>query len=184
MDMEIDIQSKTDNPLLKRTEIHFVIHHQGEGSPKRELIRSELAEKLNVKKENVMINAMQSSFGKAETIGYAKIYKSVNQAKEGEHDHILKRNNIQIKEKKKEAEPATSKEEEKEAPEKQEPAPKEEPAEQTPPEKVEEKQEAAQESKEEPQEDSQPAEPEKEQPPKEKEEQLQDTTTEEKKEEA
>ena len=44
--MEIEIQSKTNNPLLKRTEVHFTIHHDGGKTPKRELIRSELAEKL------------------------------------------------------------------------------------------------------------------------------------------
>ena len=78
--MEIEIQSKTNNPLLNRTEVHFVIHHKGEGTPKRELIRSELAEKLNVKKENIMVNFMKSSFGSTETLGYARVYKSVEKA--------------------------------------------------------------------------------------------------------
>ena len=83
MNMEIDIQSKTNNSLLKRTEIHFVIHHDGERTPKRELVRSELAEKLNVKKENVMVNFLRSSFGMTKTEGYAKIYKSMKETKEG-----------------------------------------------------------------------------------------------------
>ena len=92
--MEIEIQSKTNNPLLKRTEVHFVIHHASEGTPKRELVRSELAEKMNVKKETVMVNFMKSSFGSNETVGYAKVYKSVEKAKAGEKDHILVRNAV------------------------------------------------------------------------------------------
>jgi small subunit ribosomal protein S24e len=96
--MEIEIQSKTNNPLLGRTEIYFKITHEGEGTPKRELVRSELAEKLNVNKENIMINYMRSEFGAMETLGYARIYKSLEEALSREKEHILKRNKA-IKEK-------------------------------------------------------------------------------------
>ena len=98
--MEIEIQSKTNNPLLNRTEVHFIIHHEGESTPKRELIRGELAEKLNVKKENIMINYMKSSFGTTDTLGYAKVYKSLKEVKAGEREYILIRNNVLVKEKK------------------------------------------------------------------------------------
>ena len=98
--MEIEIQSKTKNPLLNRTEVHFIIHHEGESTPKREPIRGELAEKLNVKKENIMINYMKSSFGTTDTLGYAKVYKSLKEVKPGEREYILIRNNVLVKEKK------------------------------------------------------------------------------------
>jgi small subunit ribosomal protein S24e len=102
--MEIEIQSKTDNLLLGRTEVRFIILHEGEGTPKRELIRSELAEKLNAKKETIMVDFMRSSFGARKTIGYAKVYKSIEDAKAGEADPILKRNGLGTKKKpKKEA---------------------------------------------------------------------------------
>ena len=101
--MEIEIQSKNDNLLLGRTEVRFVIHHEGEGTPKRELVRNELAEKLNAKKENIMINDMHSSFGTRKTIGYAKIYSSIEDAKKGEADPILKRNGLGTKKKPKKA---------------------------------------------------------------------------------
>jgi small subunit ribosomal protein S24e len=102
--MEIEIQSKTDNLLLERIEVRFVILHEGEGTPKRELVRSELAEKLNAKKENIMVNYMRSSFGSRKTVGYAKIYKSIEDAKKSEADPILKRNGLGTKKKaKKEA---------------------------------------------------------------------------------
>jgi small subunit ribosomal protein S24e len=113
--MEIEIQSKTDNLLLGRTEVRFVILHEGEGTPKRELVRSELAEKLSAKKEAVMIDSMHSSFGARKTIGYAKIYKSIEEAKAGEADPILKRNGLGTKKKPKK-EKAKEGEEKKEAP--------------------------------------------------------------------
>jgi small subunit ribosomal protein S24e len=132
--MEIEIQSKIDNLLLGRTEIRFVILHEGEGTPKRELVRSELAEKLNANKETIMVDHMKSSFGSRKTIGYAKVYKSVQDAKAGEADPILKRNGLGTKKKsKKEAskDGGEKKEAPKEKPQKPEPkvAPKEKPAE-------------------------------------------------------
>jgi len=93
MDMEIEIQSKIDNPLLKRTEVRFMVHHESEKTPKRELVRSELADKLKVKKENVIVSFMESSFGSTDTIGYAKIHKSLKEAASIEKKYILKRNN-------------------------------------------------------------------------------------------
>ena len=99
--MEIEIQSKVDNILLGRTEVRFVVLHEGEGTPKRELIRSELAEKLNAKKETIMVDSMHSSFGSRKTIGYAKVYKSIEDAKAGEADPILKRNGLGTKKKRK-----------------------------------------------------------------------------------
>jgi small subunit ribosomal protein S24e len=122
--MEIEIQSKTDNTLLGRTEVHFIILHEGEGNPKRDLVRNELAEKLNAKKETVMIDFMRSSFGARKTIGYAKIYKSIEDAKAGETDPILKRNGLGTKKRpKKEAkkEGDEMKEAPKEKPQKAEP---------------------------------------------------------------
>ena len=118
--MEIEIQSKIDNILLGRTEVHFTIIHEGEGTPKRELIRSELAEKLNAKKETIMIDAMHSFFGSRKTVGYAKIYNSIEDAKAREADPILKRNGLGTKKKAK-------KQASKEGAEKKE-APKEKPA--------------------------------------------------------
>ncbi len=102
--MEIELDSKKNNPLLKRTEVYFTVKHEGEKTPNREIIRSELADKLNSKKENVIINILKSSFGKHETTGYAKIYSSIESIKGLERNYILKRNKIgETKKDKKEA---------------------------------------------------------------------------------
>lgn len=100
--MEIEIQSKKENPLLQRTEVHFIVHHQGEKTPKRDLIRSELAEQLNTKKDAVIVDHMKSSFGSTDTTGYAKIYKNGDSAKEWEQKYLIKRNPISGGGKKKE----------------------------------------------------------------------------------
>ncbi|MEA2055350.1 MAG: hypothetical protein U9O49_00785 [Candidatus Thermoplasmatota archaeon] len=104
--MEIEIESKRDNPSLSRTEVQFTIKHEGQGTPNREIIRTELAEKLNVKKENVVVNSINSSFGIQETTGYVKIYKSAEKLKALEREYIIKRNKIGTKGKKKKEEKA------------------------------------------------------------------------------
>jgi small subunit ribosomal protein S24e len=102
--MELEINSKKNNPLFNRTEIRFTIIHKGEGTPNREIIRSELAEKLNAKKENIIINNINSSFGVQQSTGYAKVYSSPKKSEDLEKKYILKRNNIAGKQHKKKEE--------------------------------------------------------------------------------
>lgn len=133
--MKIEIDSKRNNPLLNRTEVYFIIHHEGEGTPNREIIRSELAEKLNVKKDNIVVNNIHSSFGVQESKGYAKVYTSVEKSKDWDREHILVRNKIiEKKEKKKEEKKPVEKPKEKpetaeELPKEKEKPPVEEPLE-------------------------------------------------------
>jgi small subunit ribosomal protein S24e len=102
--MEIEIDSKKNNPLINRTEVRFTIHHKGESTPNREIVRSELAEKLNVKKEDVVVDNIHTSFGVQQIKGYAKIYNTVENAKGWERSHILERNKLIEKKVKKEGE--------------------------------------------------------------------------------
>lgn len=92
--MELEIQSQRNNTLLNRTEVRFVIIHTGEATPRRELVRTELAEKLHTKKDNVIIDHMNSEFGVYKTSGYAKVYSSVEKAKSNEKEYLIKRNQI------------------------------------------------------------------------------------------
>jgi small subunit ribosomal protein S24e len=99
--MEVQIDSKKNNPLLNRTEVYFTVKHVGEKTPNREIVRNELAEKLNAKKETIVVNFIRPGFGTNETTGYAKVYSSSQKAKELEETHILIRNKL-IEGKKKE----------------------------------------------------------------------------------
>ncbi len=141
--MEIEIDSKKSNPLFNRTEVRFTIIHTGEGTPNREIIRSELAEKLNAKKENIIVNNINSSFGIQRSTGYAKIYTSPKKSEELERKYILKRNKATGKQQKK-------KEESEKKPEPAEETPKEgkKPSEESS-QKVEEPAESKEDAKEE-----------------------------------
>ena len=92
--MELEIVAKKENPLLKRVEVTFKAVHKAEGTPTRDAIRSELAKQLKASKEGVVVARSQSSFGRFETIGYAKVYKSKEAALAVERSHILVRNKL------------------------------------------------------------------------------------------
>lgn len=106
--MEIEITSKVNNVLLDRTEVHFTVTHKGEATPSRDIIRSELADKLNVKKEDVIVKTVHPSFGNHKMKGYAKVYSSPDKSKGLEPDYVLIRNKLMEK-KEKEKKPAAEK---------------------------------------------------------------------------
>jgi small subunit ribosomal protein S24e len=100
--MDIVVVSKRDNVLLGRTEVRFRIVHSKEKTPDRDSVREKLAAIMNEKKETVIIDSMRSQFGKPESLGYAKIYKTKDKAMRVERDRTLVRN--KLKERKAKAE--------------------------------------------------------------------------------
>jgi ribosomal protein S24E len=94
--MEIDVENIEQRPnlLLKRTEVHFRVVHDGEITPRREDLREALAELMSVKKDQVIIDHINQQFGKNECNCYAKVYKQKEMAIKFEREHMLKRNNL------------------------------------------------------------------------------------------
>ena len=107
--MEIEITSKKNNPLMNRTEVRFIVHHENEKTPTRAIIRNELADELNAKIEAVIVDELVSHFGVQHTEGYAKVYTSVKKEEELERKFLLKRNNVVSKKEKTEEKPAEEK---------------------------------------------------------------------------
>ncbi len=92
--MDIEIISKKENPLLKRTEVRFRAIHMGAATPKRDDVREKLAATLNANKGVVVVDNMVSRFGRGETLGWAKIYKSQEAIPVVERSYLLKRNKL------------------------------------------------------------------------------------------
>jgi len=92
--MEMEIIDKKQNPLLKRQEIRFKILHPKEPTPNRDSAREKIASLNNVKKEQVIIDNLETTFGMSETKGYAKIYASKEEAMKNEREHHLVRNKL------------------------------------------------------------------------------------------
>ena len=100
--MELQVLTKKDNPHLKRVEVTFKAIHKAEPTPTRDALRAFLARELNATKDIVVIDSQASTFGRYETHGYAKVYKSKEEALSVERKHILVRNKLiepEVKEK-------------------------------------------------------------------------------------
>ncbi len=161
--MELQVLTKKDNPHLKRVEVTFKAIHKAEPTPTRDALRAFLARELKATKDIVVIDSQASSFGRYETHGYAKVYKSKEEALSVERKHILVRNKIiepEVKEKAapKPEKPAPAQKPEKPAaPEKPE-APKAEGRPEAKPEKAPPKEAPREERKPAPKEEKKPAE--------------------------
>jgi len=103
--MEIEVTSKRDNGLLRRTEVQFTAKHPGEKSPSRESLRHEIAKAVSGDKDTTIIDWARSQYGLPETRGYAKVYQTKEAALEIERKHILVRNGLAQAEKKEKAAP-------------------------------------------------------------------------------
>jgi len=107
--MDIEISERKQNPLLGRWEVRFVVHHPNEKTPSRDAIREKLAGQLGGKKGNIVVDSMNSVFGKGTTKGYARVYDDQAVLAKNEPFYLLKRNKLEElkpKKEKKEAAPA------------------------------------------------------------------------------
>jgi small subunit ribosomal protein S24e len=90
--MELEIVSKKDNPLLDRTELEVLAHHTGQPTPTRNEVREHVAMAMKAKKDVVLVDHMESTFGKGLTRGYVKVYKTKEAAMAIEREPIKRRN--------------------------------------------------------------------------------------------
>jgi small subunit ribosomal protein S24e len=107
--MQLEVLARKENPLLKRVEVRFKATHKAEPTPTRDALRAFLARELQATKDIVVIDSQASTFGRYETVGYAKVYKSKDEALKVERRHILVRNKLVEPEVKKEAAPKPEK---------------------------------------------------------------------------
>ncbi len=98
--MEVEIVAKRENPFLKRTEVRFKVSHPNEVTPGRAALREQLAKVLHATRDIVVVDFSRSEFGRAASHGYAKVYKSKEDALKVERKHILVRNGLREAEKK------------------------------------------------------------------------------------
>jgi len=103
--LKVEIVSKKENPLLERTEVSFSAEHAGKSTPTRDEVRSAIASALSVPKERVVIDNMDTEYGKGLSIGYAKVYSTQEAVMKLEKRHLLVRNKLAEKKVKAKAAP-------------------------------------------------------------------------------
>ena len=93
--MKMEIVEQKENVVLKRTEVHFVIDHAGEATPTKGAVVDEIAKQTKKDRNSIVLNSIESVYGSGKSKGYAKIYKSREDAQAIEPEYILKRNGMQ-----------------------------------------------------------------------------------------
>ncbi len=87
--MEIQIIRDKSNPLLKRRELSLKI--QNKGTPSRIEVKNKIAALANSKPELIVIEHLETVFGKQEVMGTASIYESEGRLKQLAHQHLVAR---------------------------------------------------------------------------------------------
>jgi small subunit ribosomal protein S24e len=87
--MELQIIKDKKNPLLKRREVSIKINNMG--TPSRIDVKNKLAAMANSKPELIVIEHLNTAFGKTELTGTVSIYESEERLKQIAHKHLLAR---------------------------------------------------------------------------------------------
>ena len=98
--MKVDIKEKKDNLLLGRAEVDAVISFPGP-TPSTQLMRDLIVQKLGCMPELLVLKNTVSRFGIKEVHVRANIYKTAEQMKKAEQNHLLVRNKLAEKKAKK-----------------------------------------------------------------------------------
>lgn len=93
--MKIEIKEKKENPLQDRVEVKFTVDHTGEATPTRKAVTAELSKMMKAKNDSVVLNNLDTTYGRGISKGYAKVYGSKESALEFEREYLLKRNGIE-----------------------------------------------------------------------------------------
>lgn len=94
--MKIEVSEKKQNPLQERTEVHFVIDHAGDATPSRMKVKGELAKVLKADEGKIVIESIESQYGTNKSVGYAKVYDTVEAAMKLERKHLLTRSGVGV----------------------------------------------------------------------------------------
>lgn len=87
--MELQIIKDTTNPILERRDISIKIGNNI--TPSRIEVKNKIAAMLNSKPELIVIEHLNTIFGKREIIGEACIYQSEDRLKQLAHKHLIAR---------------------------------------------------------------------------------------------
>jgi small subunit ribosomal protein S24e len=88
--MDFEITSDKRNELLSRREVQFTLKYDG-ATPSRMQIIGKLCALLNVKEHQVTLDTLNSSFGKTELTGSARVYESEESRNKTERPHLAAR---------------------------------------------------------------------------------------------
>ncbi len=98
--MNIKIEENRENKLLKRKEIRYHVEFDNSQTPTRDVVRELISRNTNSNKELVVVDYNRQLTGLHKLEGYAKVYKTKEDAMLYEPDYELFRNKLKVKEEK------------------------------------------------------------------------------------
>lgn len=121
MSDKMEIVDQKKNPLMKREEVVFSLEHKGKATPSRMDMIKEIASKLNVKEDLLIIDRIISAKGNSKSSVKVLTYKKADDIPKGKLDKMkarLEKAKKKAAEAKPEKKPTETKEEAKEGKEK------------------------------------------------------------------
>ncbi|MFP4050495.1 MAG: 30S ribosomal protein S24e [Thermoplasmata archaeon] len=93
--VEVEIESEKENKLLHRRELTLIVSHQGEETPGREQLKDRVSNLLNSPKNTVIIDSINTMFGKEQSNVVARVYDDEESAVKYERKYQKERNKIE-----------------------------------------------------------------------------------------
>ena len=88
--MDFEVTSDKRNELLSRREVRFTLRYEG-ATPSRMQIIGKVCALMNVKEQQVVLDSLNTIFGKMELTGDVRIYDSEEGRKKTERAHMMTR---------------------------------------------------------------------------------------------
>jgi len=89
--MRLEILEKTENPVLKRTEVRFKVGHPGAPTPSRKEVLAELSKVMGVPEDLIALERISGIHGSTDSRGVARVYSSKEDLLRTEQEYLLKR---------------------------------------------------------------------------------------------
>ena len=93
--VEVEIESEKENKLLHRRELTLIVSHQGEETPGREQLKDRVSNLVNSPKNTVIIDSINTMFGKEQSNVEARVYDDEESAVKYERKYQKDRNKIE-----------------------------------------------------------------------------------------
>ncbi len=104
--MEIQIIKDKTNPLLKRREISVAVKNKTTAT--RIELKNKLAALLNSKPELIVVEHLDTIYGKQEMVGTVSLYQTEERLKQLAHQHLIARDAPKVVEGQEQAPPAAA----------------------------------------------------------------------------
>ncbi len=90
--MSIEVIADHNNPLLKRREVKFIVHHEGAGTPDRIAVRKLGSEQFKAPLDRVFVRSLQTRTGGSSAVAQVEIYEESKPAEKIVPAYLKNRN--------------------------------------------------------------------------------------------